>query len=265
MSGPIDGGGYTGGEGVQQGTGDGGTTTSGVNPSWNEYLQEVPQEYHDKVIPAFQKWDAGVQQRFQQVHQEYEPYKSYKPIIDAGVDADTATFALKLLNSINEDPRTVWEALGNYYKLAGSPDGQGLENEPNRAEEDPYAGRLAEIERQNQIMAATLVSSREKELAAQADAQLDTELAEVRKKYGDFDENYVLAYMSNGYGAEDAVKQYVQFRDAERAKFGAKPLIMGSGGGVPQFGNADVTKMSSGDTKSLVVQMLAAAKAERER
>lgn len=263
MSGPIDGGGYTGDTG-QQGTGDG-TQSSGINPSWNEYLQEVPQEFHDKITPAFQKWDQGVQERFNKVHQEYEPYKAYKPIIDAGIDAETATFALKLLNTMNEDPRTVYEALGNYYKLTGST-GQGQENEPNGTNnEDPYAGRFAELERQNQIMAATLVGNREKELAAQADAQLDIELNEARKKFGEFDEKFVLGYMGSGYSTEDAVKAYIEFRDAERAKFGAKPLIMGSGGGIPQFNNTDVRKLSDGQTRDLVVQMLAHAKAERDR
>jgi hypothetical protein len=262
MSGPIDNGGYTGDSNPvgQQGTED---TSSGVNPSWQEYLNEIPQELHDKVTPAFEKWDKGVQERFNKVHQQYEPWKAFT---DAGVDPETATFAIKLLNSINENPKTVWEAIGNYYDLNGSPSGQGLE-ESKPPEEDPYAGRFSELERQNQIMAATLIENKRKELEAQAEAQLDQELSAMKEKYkaqGEFDERYVLALMNNGYDTEDAVKEFYQFRDSQLQRYGQKPLIMGTGGGVPQF-NKDVRNLSNGETKNLVVQMLAAHKAERDR
>lgn len=260
-SGPIDGGGYTGEDAVPQGDVTG-ASPGGGNPAWQEFLEPVPQEYHDKVRPVLEKWDRGVQERFNKVHQQYEPWK---PILDAGVDPDTATFALNLLNSINENPEQVWKALGDYYKLSGSPSGQGLESEP--IEEDPYAGRFSELERQNQIMAAHLLKNREKELEAQAEAQLDQELNQMRTKYkaqGEFDERFVLAYMQNGMDTEDAVKAFYEYRDNMLRQHGQKPLIMGTGGGVPQY-NTDVRKLSSGDTKNLVVQMLQQAAAEKNR
>lgn len=256
---PVDSGGYTG----DNVTGQQGTTgsTGGINPSWNEYLEGVPQEFHDKITPAFEKWDKGVQERFNKVHQTYEPWK---PFLDAGVDAETATFAIKLLNQINENPQMVYEALGNYYNLSGTPSGQGQKEPEEKIEEDPYAQKFADLERQNQIMAATLVQNREREMAAQAEAQLDQELAAARKKYGEYDERFVLSYMSSGMSADEAAKAYIEFRDAERAKFGAKPLIMGSGGGIPQL-NTDVRKLSDAGARDLAMQMLAHAKAERER
>jgi hypothetical protein len=259
MSGPIDGGGYTGEDAGQQGTGD---STTGINPSWQEYLNDIPQEFHDKVTPAFQKWDQGVQERFTKVHQQYEPWK---PIIDAGVDADTATFALKLLNNINDNPQVVWEAIGNYYNLTGSPSGQGQQEPQQQTEDtDPYDGRFSELERQNQIMAAHLVENKRREAEAQAEAELDQELTQMRDKYkaqGDFDERFVLALMSNGMDTEAAVKEFYNFRDSQLQKYGQKPLIMGSGGGVPQFNN-DVRKLSDGDTRNLITQMLNQANAE---
>lgn len=263
MSDPIDGGGYTGGDSDltgQQGTGGGST---GINPSWQEYLNEVPQEFHEKIIPAFQKWDQGVQKRFDQVHQTYEPWK---PIVDAGIDPETAQFALQLLNSVNEDPKTVWEAIGNYHNFLGSGAGQG-QLEPE-TEEDPYAGRFSELERQNQIMAAHLLKTRERELEAQAEAQLDQELNQMREKYksqGAFDERYVLALMSSGMETEQAVQEFYSHRDNLLKQYGQKPLIMGTGGGVPQFNNTDVRKLSNGDTKNLITQMLQQAHRENNQ
>lgn len=265
MSVPIDGGGYTGDVTGQQGTGEG-TSTGGVNPSWQEYLNEIPQEYHDKVIPAFQKWDTGVQERFNKVHQQYSSFEPWKPIVDAGVDPKTADFAIRLLGAIEENPQMVYETIGNYYKLNDPTSGQGQEEPPNN--EDPYAPQFAEIRSQNEIMAKYLVQQREQQMAAEADAQLDKELNEMRNKYksqGEFDEKFVLAYMQNGMDTEEAVKAFYSHRDNLLNQYGQKPLIMGSGGGVPQFNNTDVRKLTDGQTRNLVVQMLAQAKAERER
>lgn len=256
-SNPVDNSGYSGGEGQQDG---------GGNPNWQEFLEPLPAEYHDKVRPVLEKWDKGVQDRFSTVHQQYEPWKQF---IDAGVDPDTTQFALNLLNSINENPQQVWQAIGEYYKLdspAGSTSGQGQQEPP--VEEDPYNSRFSELERQNQIMAAHLVRQREAELEAQASQQLDTELSSLRTKYkaqGEFSEPFVLAHMQNGYSSEDAVRAYYEFRDAELSKHGQKPLIMGSGGGVPQFSNTDVRKLDNAGTKNLVVQMLQRAAAERNQ
>jgi hypothetical protein len=266
MSGPIDGTGYTGGDVTgQQGTDTG---TPGVNPSWNEYLGEIPQELHDKVIPAFQKWDQGVQQRFDQVHQQYKPLEEWKPLVDAGVDYKTADFAVRLLGAIEENPQMVYKTIGDYYKLneAGT-SGQGQE-EPNNTEVDPYGPQFAELNRQNEIMARYLVEQRSQQEAAQAEAELDRQLADMHSKYksrGDFDEGFVLAYMANGMDAEDAVKKFYEHRDGILQQYGQKPLIMGSGGGVPQFNNADVRKMSDGDTKNLVVQMLQSYAAQKNQ
>jgi hypothetical protein len=261
---PVDGGGYTGEDnGLTEPQGTGGGST-GINPSWQEYLNEVPQEFHEKIIPAFQKWDTGVQKRFDQVHQTYEPWK---PIVDAGIDAETAQFALQLLNSINEDPKTVWEAIGNYHNFMGSAGGQG-QVEPQQTEEDPYSGRFSELERQNQIMAAHLLKTQQREAEAQAEAQLDQELNQMRDKYkaqGAFDERFVLALMSSGMETEQAVQEFYSHRDNLLQQYGQKPLIMGTGGGVPQFNNTDVRKLSNGQTKDLVTQMLQQAAAERNR
>ncbi len=182
-------------------------------------------------------------------------------------------FALRLLGAIEQDPATVYEAIGNFYKLNNGSDntggsGQGQDGPSNNTTEDPYASRFSELERQSQIMAQALVQNRQNELQAQAEAQLDQELSQMREKYksqGDFDEKFVLAYMSNGMPAEDAVKAFYEFRDGMLDKHGQKPLIMGTGGGVPQFNNTDVRKLSDKDTRNLVVQFLEHAAAERRR
>lgn len=258
---PLDDGGYTGGDGdtgVQQ----------GINPSWQEYLNEIPQEYHDKVTPAFEKWDRGVQERFQKVHSQYEPYKRF---IDSGIDPSSIEFGINLLNAVENNPRLVYDNLGTYYKFnetAGNSNGSGGQGQGDlETENDPYNERFANIERQNQIMAQHLVSQREAELVTQAEAELDQELSSLQNKYkpqGGFNEKFVLALMQNGVDAESAVKEYFTFRDSEVKKHAQRPLIMGTGGGVPQF-NTDVRKLDRQGANSLAVQILQQAAAERNQ
>jgi hypothetical protein len=256
----VDTGSNVGGDtGQQQGTEGNGSVG---NPAWNEFLQVVPQELHGQVTPILEKWDKGVQDRFQKVHSEYEPWKG---IIDTGASPDEVNWALNLLNAVNTNPELVYRALKENYKFddqpaEGSNTGQG-QNEPNQ--DDPYAARFAEIERQNQIMAQTLLAQREAEMQAQQDAELDKELTGLRKKYGDFDEDYVLGKMFNGMTGENAVKAFVEMRDRLMAQ-GPKPLIMGGGGGIPG-NNTDVRKLDDSGTKNLVAQMLQAAAQQRNQ
>lgn len=254
--------GYTGGDAGQQGTGDQG----GSNPAWNDLLNEVPQEFHHKVTPVLQNWDRGVQDRFQKVHSEYEPWQA---VIKSGTDPETTQFALNLLNSVNNNPEMVYNALKDYYKFDqqstqfnGSQNGQGQQEpqvvDPYQQQFQQYDQRFQELQRQNQIMANVLWEQQTKEQNIQADRQLDKELSSLKSKYGNYDERYVLAMMQNGMSSEDAVRQYHSFAENVAKTHTPRPLIMGGGGSVPGQ-SVDVKKLSDAGTKDIVVQMLAAA------
>jgi hypothetical protein len=252
-------GGYTGDQGA---TG----TEGGNNPAWNEFLEVVPEELHHKVTPLLEKWDKGVQDRFEKVQSDYKPWQEFQK---AGVEPDTTRFALNLLNSLNENPQMVYKAIGDYYKFSNAPAVQGSgqgQNEPDKPDLDPYDARFAEIERQNQLMAQVLVSQDEAKKAASADAQLDQELTGLRKKYGEFDEQYVLAKMGVGkMSAKDAVENYFNWRESEIKKYRPKPLIMGGNGGVVPGQHVDPKKMNESGVKDLVVQMLQATAEQRQQ
>jgi len=233
----------------------------GGNPAWQEFLDVVPQELHHQVTPLLEKWDKGVQDRFQKVHSTYEPWK---PLVDAGVDPEHASFGVQFLDYLQENPQDAYNMIGEYYgisaKQAQELVEQGQDGEPN--EEDPYDSRFTEIERQNKIMAEVLLDNQNRESEMQAEAELDTEFNQLYQKYGRFDEsteNIILGLMSSGMSSEDAAQTY--FSNLERAA-GArtpKPLIMGSGGGAPGQG-VDVKKLDEKGTKNLIVQYLQAAR-----
>lgn len=227
------------------------------NPAWTEVLQDIPQEFHPKLTPHLEKWDKGVQEKLNQVHSEYEPWKQF---IKNGVEPDTANFALNLLNTLNDNPQMVYQAIGDYYNLgAPNPTEQGLSE--SKEEEDPYNSRIANLERQNQIMAQTLIARREQELQlaanARAEAELDAEIKGLQKKYGEFDEEYVLSMMDRGKSGEQAVQAYMAWREKQLGPHMPKPLFMGSGGGFPNQ-NADPRKMNEAQRKDMVIQLLQA-------
>lgn len=249
--------------GTTGGYGSGGEQ-QGSNPAWNEFLEAVPQEFHEKVTPILQKWDTGVNERFNKVHSEYEPWQQ---VVKSGVDPETTQFAINLLSQMNDNPKMVYDAMRDYYKFdaqqsaQGNNSGQG-QNEP--IQEDPYANRFSAIEEQNRVMADILLRQRETELNAQADNELDREMSQLAQKYGKFDERYVLAMMQNGYSGEQSVQQFQSFQQEAVKNYAPKPLIMGSGGGIPGQ-QINPTKMSDKATKDLVTQMLEAAAYERRQ
>lgn len=255
MSGPF---GYDGGAGDsgQQGN-------EGGHPAWQEYLSELPQELHGQVTPVFEKWDKGVQERFQKVHSQYEPWKG---VINSGVDPNMAQFGINLLSHLETNPKYVYDALGQYYEFNKEPQGLGEQGQENQdqGQNEPWRSELDELRKQNQILAAHALKRQEAERQAAADKALDQEFSGLKEKYGDYDELWVLSRMQNGMSAEDAVKQYHEWLNKTVDGYKPKPLIMGAGGGVLGQ-NSDVTKMSDQQRRSAALQMLQAMNAQRQQ
>lgn len=246
-----------GGQGYDTGTGE----QSQGNPAWNEFLQVVPQELHPQVTPLLEKWDKGVNERFQKVHSDYEPWQ---PIIKSGVDPQSVQVGLNLMNALESDPYTVYSALQEFYgksdpRFTGAVNGTKPEQgQAEPTDNDPYQRDIAQLKQQQQVLAQHAISIREKEIAAQQDAVLEQELSAARSKYGEYDERYVLALMQNGMSADDAVQSFQKFVTNEAKKYTPKPLIMGTGSGIPNQ-SLDVRKMDDAGRRSIALQMLKAA------
>lgn len=254
-------GGYTGGDGGQQGDSGQG------NPAWQPFLEAVPQELHQKITPLLQDWDKGVNDRFQKVHSEYEPWK---PIIGAAGTPENATFALNLLDAMYNNPQVIYDALKSKYNF-DAPDGNGQQQQGNgngqgqgEPTQEPWETRYNQLQQQNAQIAEYLLNQKNAELATQQDAALEQELSAARTKHGDFDERYVLALMQAGASAEQAVGQFKQFQEETAKNYRPQPLIMGGGGSYPG-GNFNPAKATDSQISDLVVQTLQAAAAERKR
>lgn len=236
------------------------TDTGQVEPQeqkapWAEYLEPLPESVRPLVEPTFKKWDADVTQRFQQYSQTLEPYKAWDPVIQEFQDPQVAQQAAALMQAINEDPERVYRALAEQFGFGD----QGAE-EPTTEEsspEDYVDPEFATYRQMTENMAAIMLAQQQAEEAAREDAALDNYLTELKTKYGDFDDEYVLAHMHLGMDGEQAVAKFQGLLNQRLAQVPTAPTILGAGGGLPSQA-IDPAQMNSKDVKNLVAQMLAA-------
>lgn len=238
----------TGGEG-QQGADQG-------NPAWSEFLGVVPQELHHQVTPILKKWDDGVSERFNKVHSDYAAFKPFK---DSGVDPAVLNQGLQIYNALQSDPKRVFEALtGAYPELL-----EGLQQQSGQGQQEPTADellqkRLDAMDAQQRQIAELMIAQHRADEVSRADKQLDAEFEAMRKKHGDFNEEWVLSKLQVNpkMTVEAAVQSYVDFENSMKARYAPKPLFMGGGSsGLP--GSApDVKKLSDADTNKYVAEIL---------
>lgn len=229
------------------------------HPAWQEILDQIPAELHDKVIPTLQNWDAGVSRRFQKIHDEYAPYK------DLEVDPDDIKEAMDVYSALTSDPRATWEAIGRVYGLSpqGSP-AEASEEDDFDYDELPASVRkkLSQLDEHDMVlkgMAAQLQAQKEAEEEAEEDAALEEYLEELHEEYGEFDDDYIIGLIASGVDGDEAVErfqslvnQFAPKQDTSRNT----PRVMSSGGGVPTGEAINVTGMSNQDTQSLVAEIL---------
>lgn len=104
----------------------------GGHPAWQEILSQVPEMLHPQIRPALENWDRGVQERFQQVHSQYAPYKQF---LDANIQPEALQQSYQLWQMLNSDPRALYEQLGNF--LGANSSGQGQQQVPNQQQQVP--------------------------------------------------------------------------------------------------------------------------------
>src|SRR5882762_7452101 len=104
----------------------------GINPAWNEALSTIPKEYHNQLLPVFQKWDANHQSGVQKVQSRYADYKEF---VDNGVPADNIRIALGLAQALDENPQAVYQALHQEY---GAQFGQNPQLQQQMGQQQQY-------------------------------------------------------------------------------------------------------------------------------
>lgn len=232
------------------------------NPAWGEFLEVVPQELHPKVTPLLQKWDEGVQHRFEKVHSDYADYKDFK---QNGVTRQQLEQGLNILNAISADPEMVWKAMKEAYKFEVEPAGTGQGQKEPEIQDEPWKKQYEDLNTKFETVAKFMLSKQEQEEAAREDHALETELTRLGQTHGKFDEEWVLAKLmvNPKLTPEAAVKAYKTWESQQMQRFGPKPLFMGGNGSLPST-NIDPRKLPDKDVNSLVAEMLQASQRQQD-
>lgn len=86
---------------------------TGGNPAWNPYLEKVPAGMHSLVKPAFEAWDQDVQRRFQEINEQWGPYKKFR---DEKVDPEYLDRARSFADKLQNDPVSVYQTLHQFFQ-----------------------------------------------------------------------------------------------------------------------------------------------------
>lgn len=233
----------------------------GGHPAWQDILNAVPEQYHEALRPTLEKWDKGVQNRFQSLHSKYEPLKQY-----ADYTPEDLEVAINLKQAIEADPKAVYDLLAQTYNFLeqGATDGESVMEIPEDFDGDPQVYQQLQMTQQQLAdQQATIAALQQQQELERAEEELDAYMKYLHDEHGDFDDDYVVTLLANGVDGDEAVNRY----NAIVAKAGGTtstetapapktaPAVMSAGGGVPSRA-IDPKSLSNSDTKDLVAQML---------
>lgn len=262
MTGPVDLSAYLPQEGEDGNSNEGAFEPK--NPAWQEFIGEAPKDVYEKYLePAYSKWDQHVNRRFEEHNQTYGPWKD----IVKSSDPQTASFAVRLLDAMHNNPVEILPKLQEYYSQNGhsftktDPTGQG-QGEP-KVEEDPYAGQITQMQQQMQLMRDALLAQQQQKIDEEADVWLDSEISRLQnanKQRGPFNERWVVALAANTGGdakaLERAVEEYYEMQQSIAKEYRTKPLILSNGGGAPSGNRVSPGKMTDKDVNSLITEIM---------
>lgn len=251
---------------------------SGGNPAWEPLKQKLDPLLFKSIESDLKDWDKSAQSRIESLNQQYAPFKQFA---DAGVKPEAIQQAIALAEMIDKDPVAIHQRLGEFLQQTGRmPQTQkevaavvdGAESEEEMTE-DP---RIAQLQAQQDQMQQFLQQQEEQRVQAQADQELSTEIAALRKAHpemSDADQQEVLeraatiAWKASQSGQnmipklEDAYAQLAAYRNqilsAPRAGDSA-PRLLPTSGGVPSpdQGKKSLGALSSNETVDLLAGLI---------
>ena len=249
------------------------------NPKWKPILDAIPDELHHLIKPQLAEWDKGINQKFQEIHQKYDPYKQY---MENNVAPDMIEQGLYLIQELNNNPADIVkqaiDAFGLDFVEKAAMEAQAQQQTNNNDEfwqdEDgniditkhPQFKALAE--KVNQF-SEFQTKNTEKEQQEKAAEDFGNYLTQLEKDNGEFDKMYVTALISQGIDGVQAVKQYHDTVNQAAAKLAggqqqnqqqAPPVVMG-GDGTTGSGLAttpvNFSSMKNNELNDLVAQIIA--------
>lgn len=271
-----------------------GNNDNNGNPAWKPFLDVLPESLHNIVLPVLQDWDKGVQQKFQDIRNEYSELEAYKKFVDANIDPEYMEQAVILADQLQKEPAKIVGQINEAWnlgyvtpedaaKLGQSTDSSGDGDLDFDSDNDIFKDpRVKAMKDALDNLQSTYQTDKEREEEEAAIKEFEESLDELERSYTDpnreggplpFNRMFVTALISQGVDAEAAVKQYHEVlafnsnsssEDTSTNNNGDKsnnpPAVMG-GAGTTGSGSADGTvdvgSLSRSDLNATVQQLLA--------
>lgn len=240
----------------------------------DNFLSSVSDEDKEVVGKYIKEWDAGVTRKFQEIHGSYAPYK------DLG-DIESLQQAIAVAQMLENDPEHIYNALAEMLEKNVQPNTQGQQQGngnqnglgnlglPGQQQVPPELNayltpvqeQMAQQQKMLEQLAQIVVTTNNQSREQQEDAALDSWLAGLHEKHGQFDDNAVLFKVMNGMDGDQAVEGWKNdiLQSAKELGLttyqGPTPPPSLSGGSVPDNGTS-VTEMDSKSTKELVANIM---------
>ena len=208
-----------------------------LEPEYSDFakgiLSGIPETDRATVGKYIKDWDGNVTKKFQEIHQQYEPYKQLGDI----EDVQTAMYYRSMMQN---DPVEFVKQVTDAMREAGmSLDDLNFNGEEEAEPEAPvgsvpkeYVQRMDRLETMLGTMFEKFdgyTSSQESERQIQ---MLDNKLSQMHSAHGDFDDEWVLLQIEKGKDPDEAVDMYIK-------KFGSPsrkpaPTLLSANGAVRQ-------------------------------
>jgi len=243
-----------------------------INPAWNELLSAVPQEFHNHLLGGLDKWDRGVQNRFQKVQQDYAPLKAYEEFAKLNVAPTDINEAMQIRHAMQNDPASLYKWLQDSYPQLAGQNGQGQEeqelelSETDALFQDP---RYLEMKQKADFAAQAIEQFNKQAITNKVSAQVETETKQVQEKFPGLDitkvAKYALGMSRNDNSMPDLMKAAEEMATfvpnaappVTRVSDTAPPVING-GGRLPIPATKSVGSMSTDERSQYVADLIAA-------
>lgn len=250
---------------------------SNGNPAWKPFLDVVPTAFHKQVEPVLREWDTNFQNKLNQVQSQYAPYKQFA---EQQVSAEQLTQGLRLMQMIQNDPRTFYDRMTEHYAGEwGLNSGQGTDEDENAFDLDDQEqayGQLspqqqqeiAQLREQQTTIAQYLAQELETKEQAKYDQQVEQEFQQVSDKYGKLTPDHIDTIVSmaiqNNMTAMQAADKLFSFTPppGQQTQQQQIPRVVAPGGGVPT--SAPVKPKTRQERVALVARVLAENAANSE-
>lgn len=227
--------------------------------SWASISEDLPEPLHETLRPIVDEWS----RKYERVREEAAPYYN---LVDSGFSAEEIQMAAALQRALATDPEGFYDQMGQAYGYAQAQKLAELEQkvqqiqpaaqtsaEKNWWEEEEATAtepaarvladpRIDQMEQELEQLRAMQEQVQEQQRQEEGRAQMEIELASLRQKYGEYDEEEVVRRaVANHHADGDAslARAFHEYKDMEariRADIASKqktaPKVMGAASGM---------------------------------